>query len=402
MTIRVVHVISGLSTGGAEMMLWKLLSRTDRRRFDPVVVSLTSKRTNIAARIEELGVPVYALKMAPGRAPISGLWWLARMLQSTKPDVIQGWMYHGNLASCLGRLSSPRKARLLWNIRHSVHDLKHEKKLTAACIRTGALLSAMPARIIYNSMTSARQHESLGYSISRTVVIPNGFDCARFQPSQSARAAVRQEWNIAQSDIVIGLVGRYHPMKDHANFFKAAGMLLRKHENATFILAGRGVEWTNLELITLINRYGVINRTRLLGERHDIPRLTAGMDIASSSSYSEAFSNTIGEAMSCGVPCMVTDVGDSRWIVGQTGIVVPPRDAEALAQAWARLMEAGQDARLRLGEEARHRILANFSLDQIGELYDMHYEQLANSTGSSTALLKRARVEKNDSVDEIG
>jgi glycosyltransferase involved in cell wall biosynthesis len=146
-----------------------------------------------------------------------------------------------------------------------------------------------------------------------------------------------------------------------------------------FVLAGTHVDRSNEELTKLVESSGLNGRTHLLGERADVAELTAGLDIASSSSlYGEGFSNVIGEAMACGVPCVVTDVGDSGWIVGETGKVVPPRDPKALAMAWASLIESGREERLRLGAKARTRVVREFSLDRVTRLYENLYEQTAS------------------------
>jgi glycosyltransferase involved in cell wall biosynthesis len=379
MKIRVVHVITDLGMGGAEMMLYKLVSRMDPTRFETVVISLMDKETDIAARLEGLGVTVYAVDMLRGRPSVVALWRLRRLLRALQPHVIQGWMYHGNWASSLGSSFCRKKIPVLWNIRHSPHDLKYERRLTAALIRAGSLYSIRTTKIVYNSHVSARLHTDLGYSPDRTIVIPNGFDCELFRASERARQSTRQELNVEDQEVLIGLIGRYHPMKDHATFFKAAAMLARDYRYVHFVLAGTHVDRSNEELTKLVESSGLNGRTHLLGERADVAELTAGLDIASSSSlYGEGFSNAIGEAMACGVPCVVTDVGDSGWIVGETGKVVPPRDPKALAMAWASLIESGREERLRLGAKARTRVVREFSLDRVTRLYENLYEQTAS------------------------
>ncbi|MCK4304924.1 MAG: glycosyltransferase [Candidatus Eisenbacteria sp.] len=369
-------VINGLETGGAEMMLCRLLGRLDRDRFEPVVISLIDKGT-LGESIETLAVPVYALGMSRGRLSVRGLWRLTRRLGLLKPDLIQGWMYHGNLAALVGRyLASPRSA-LLWNIRHSISDLADEGRSTAWAIRGGALLSRSCGKIIYNSAVSARQHEALGYRSDRRVVIPNGFDCEEFKPAPGAGEALRKSLCLAPQDLLIGLIGRHHPVKDHANFFRAGSRLIATHKRVRFVLAGRGVEPANATLTALIRENGLDDRVRLLGERRDMPDLLAGLDIATSSSFGEGFPNVIGEAMACGVPCVVTDVGDSSRLVGDTGCVVPARDPEALARAWGDLIKSGRDRRRRLGEKARQRIVREFSLDAIARQYEVLYQEMA-------------------------
>ena len=209
------------------------------------------------------------------------------------------------------------------------------------------------------------------------MVIPNGFDLAAFKPDAKARTAVREELGISQEALLIGLVGRFDPQKDHRNFVAAAARLRAYCPQVHFLLCGDGVNWNNAELTGWIGEAGLRQQFHLLGRREDMPRLTAALDISStSSSYGEGFPNVIGEAMACGVACAITDVGDSAFIVGETGLVVPPRDPEALAHAWKKLIEMGPEGRQKLGETARKRILENFSLPDIVARYEALYKEV--------------------------
>jgi glycosyltransferase involved in cell wall biosynthesis len=245
--------------------------------------------------------------------------------------------------------------------------------LTAKFIRLGARLSARPNKIIYNSQTSAGQHQNLGYRAEKRVIIPNGFDCQTLRPDDAACKAVRAELGVTDDTILIGLVARYHPMKDHAGFLHAAGMIARSHPHVRFVLAGTGVTSQQPELAEAIRQNGLQGRVILLGERSDIPRLNNAFDIAcSASAWGEGFSNSIGEAMACGIPCVVTDVGDSAYIVAESGFVAPPREPEALANAMVQLINMGM-ARQQLAAKARRRIETEFNLPAIVQRYENLY-----------------------------
>ncbi|MBD1920399.1 glycosyltransferase [Microcoleus sp. FACHB-831] len=374
--ISIVFIITGLSLGGAEMMLYKVLSRLDRKQFDPVVVSLKCKGT-LGDRISDLSIPVYTIGMKPGVPTLSSTWRLVRTVRQLKPDLIQGWMYHGNLAGQLATITATKPVPVIWNIRHSLNSLYSEKAGTIAVIKFLAKLSNYPAQILYNSKTSAIHHEELGYKADKTKIIPNGFDTDLFAPSTAARSSLRTELGITDNEFIIGLMGRYHPQKDHANFLQAAAILLQTSPDIHFVLAGTAISRENTALQDVIETLGITEQIHLLGERDDMPRLTAALDIASSSScYGEAFPNVIGEAMSCGVPCVVTDVGDSAWIVGDTGRVVPARDPQALAHAWKDLIDRGAMDREMLGKQARARIIEYFSLGSVVAHYEALYKSL--------------------------
>lgn len=288
-------------------------------------------------------------------------------------------MYHGNLAAQLAVVCSRERVPALWNIRGSSYNLKAEKPVTAAIIWLGGKLSGLPKRIINNSLISAIKHEErLGYCAAKRVVIPNGFDTDKFAPSREARAGLRSELGISADAILIGLLARYHPMKDHASFLRAAAALLKDFPQTHFVLSGEGVGSGNDELRQLIERLAIAGRVHLLGERSDINRIAAALDIlTSASAFGEGFPNVIGEAMACGVPCVVTDVGDSAFVIGQTGRVVPPRNASALAGAWRELIEMSEASRDDLGQAARQRVLENFSIAAIARRYEALYHQVA-------------------------
>jgi glycosyltransferase involved in cell wall biosynthesis len=284
-------------------------------------------------------------------------------------------MYHGNAAASFAQFMSACDVPVLWSVHSSVYRLADEKFRTACLIRLSAVFSHRARRIIYVSRLSADQHEALGFAPERALVIPNGFDCQEFRWSHHARVALRNELNLGENAVLIGLIGRFHAQKDHLTFLEAAGILSMADEASHFVLAGRGVDRQNPVLAKLVERFRLNGRVHLLGERGDIPELTAGLDIATSSScFGESFPLVIGEAMACGVPCVVTDIGNSAAIVGKTGLSVPPRNPAALAAAWSRLIAVGAEARAKLGTAARQRILENFSLDQVVRKYEALYE----------------------------
>ncbi len=358
------------------MMLYKLLSGTDRENFESEVVSLMDIGA-IGKRIQELAVSVRALGMRQGVPSLPALLRLVYWLRQNPPHCVQTWMYHADL---IGGISAKLAGGIpvIWGIRNSNLKPQHTKRTTLLTAKACARLSRrLPARIVCCSEASRQSHKEMGYAEDRMVVIPNGFDLAAFKPDQEARPAVRRELCIPGEAPLIGLVGRFNPLKDHNNFIRAAAHLHACLPDVHFLLCGDGVTWENPELVEWIKTAGIQTRCHLLGRREDIPRLTASLDIACSSSNSEGFPNVIGEAMACGVPCVVTDVGDSAMIVGETGRVVPPRNPQALAECWRELLELGPEGRSRLGSAARHRVEEHFNLPLIVTRYERLYEQVA-------------------------
>ena len=367
--LKIVHVISDLVVGGAEMNLYRLLSGIDRARYESTVVTL-SDGGELCERVKDLGVPVYSLGMrSPAPSPGS-LVRLIRLMRRLDPDLIQGWMYYGNLAAQFAATLLSRRPETVWGVRQSIYSLIEEKPTTALAIWLSARLSKRPAAIIYNSTKSAVQHEAIGYEGGKSRIIYNGFDVDAFTPSQEARLSVRAELGLPPEAMLIGLIGRYHPAKDHANFLSAAAIFAKDHPQVHFVLSGRGVDRENRKLGAVMKPHGFNGHVHLLGRRTDMARLMASFDISVSSSAREGFPNVVGEAMACGVPCVVTDVGDSPKLIGSTGLVVPPRNPEALAQAWRELLSLGPSGRTQLGQAARERIRENFQLASVVEQYE--------------------------------
>lgn len=373
--IKLVHVISGLNTGGAEMMLYKLLSVWDRDRDRIEVISLTDVGA-IGDRIRDLNVSVRALGMRRGRLGITKLFRLGRWLLQSSPDVVQTWMYHADLVGGLAAKFSGGFP-VVWGIRNSTLG-QQTRKSTFLTVKLCARLSRwLPTKIVSCSVVSRGIHERMGYNPEKMLVIPNGFDLSSFKPNDEARFSVRNELNLSQDAVLIGFVARFDPQKDHKNFIAATRRVVARHDRVHFVLCGEGVDDTNPHLSRWIQECGVIGRFHLLGRRDDVVRVTASLDIATCpSAYGEAFPNVVGEAMATGVPCVVTDVGDSAFIVGDTGQVVPPRQPEMLAEALNWMIELGAEGRTELGAKARRRIQENFDLSVVRDRYAALYREV--------------------------
>jgi glycosyltransferase involved in cell wall biosynthesis len=361
--IKLVFVITALGTGGAEMMLYKLLTRINRDRYSPTVISLIDGGVFIG-RFHDLDIPVKTLGMKPGVYNPIILLKLRQMLQEIQPDIIQGWMYHANLAAQLANFLALGKAPVFWSIHHSVDSLKAEKLPLATTIKLTALLSSKVEKVIFSAEKGQKQHIQLGYDPTNGDAIGDNFDLAKYKPASNPQFNLRSSLGLPEDSILIGSVARYHPMKDHANLIEGAAILIANDPKVHFILVGPNVDQQNPALSAQIGKLGIADQVHLLGERQDIPDVMTSFDIfTTSSAYGESFPNVLGEAMSCQIPCVATDIGDSRTVIGETGMVVPPKDPQALADAWQKLIILGQEGRQDLGKQARQRIQDNFNLD---------------------------------------
>jgi glycosyltransferase involved in cell wall biosynthesis len=375
--IKIMHVITTLGSAGAETMLCRIASGMDGKRFENEIVSLTCV-LDLAESMQAIGVRVRTLGMKKNAPNPLLVMRLARWIRESKPDVIHTWMYHANLVGALAaRLAGD--VPVVWGIHHSVLDPRIDKRRTMFVSRACAFLSRkIPHRIVCCSEASLRIHKSLGYPDEKLEVVPNGFDLEEIKPDPVARASVREELSIPPDALVIGIAARFHPYKDHHNFIRAAARLRKQMTGIHFLLCGRDITWQNSQLTHWIEAAGIRDRCQLLGARRDMSRLFAAMDIATTASLSEAFPVAIGEAMACETPCVVTDVGDSALIVGETGMVVAPSNPDALAEAWWKLIQAGPEVRRRLGMAARRRVQRHFALPIIVERYQAIYAKLVS------------------------
>jgi glycosyltransferase involved in cell wall biosynthesis len=356
-------------------MLYRVLSKMDTARFESEVISLTDLGI-VAEKIRALGVPVRALGMKSGIPNPFSVVRLGQWIRKSKPQIVQTWMYHADLIGGLAaRLAG--EGRVVWNIRQANLDPKWNKPRTIWTAKACARMSRwLPECVVSCSQAALLLHTKLGYAAHDMAVIANGFDLEEFRPDAAARIFFRRELGLQEDALVIGMAARFHPVKDHHNFIHAAARLHAKIPEVHFVLCGFGVECENTELSKPVAAAGLNSHCHLIGPRQDLPRLFAAMDIFTSPSLSEAFPSVVGEAMACGTPCVVTNVGDSALIVGESGRIVPPGNPGALAEAWRELIEAGRDVRRRLGVTARLRIQQHFSLPAVVERYQAIYVEL--------------------------
>lgn len=375
----IVHVITGLGLGGAEMMMYKVLTKLDRARQSAEVISLSSA-SHLRPQIEALGIRVTSLDMdGPAAAP-QALLKLRAHIASSPSAVVQTWMYHADL---LGGLAARWAGRpVVWNIQGSNLDPHSTRRLTRAIMSTCARLSSrLPARIVSCGHATARTHTALGYDEGKIVVIPNAVDTQKFQPDAVARASVRAELGLPADAFVVGIGARFDPQKDHETMLAAWGQLqARGATRAHLLLFGKDLVRENATLAAWISRHGA-SQVHLLGPRSDVARLFAGCDASClSSAYGEGLPNIVAEAMACALPCVVTDVGDSAWVVGDTGFVAPPRDAAALADGLWALASMTPEALAALGARARRRVEADFDLDAVAARYYALYDEVSGGS----------------------
>lgn len=369
--IRVTHAITGLEPGGAENYLLRLL-RESGLAFASSVISLRSGGA-LASQFQAAGIPLEELAITPTARGILRLAAVLPRLRRGAADVMQGWMYHGNMvasAMAWGRMP------VVWNIRETVYDLAQEKAATAQLIKISSRFSSRVDCIVYNSHVSRDQHRRLGFRPRREAVIPNGVSVEQFFPDVSRGSAIRRQLGIPEGTVVVGRFGRSHPMKDHASFLASIQALAHVHPKVRALIVGAGCDSPSGLVMNEIRARGLEDRCTVLGDRRDISDLYRCVDIAcSTSAWGEAYPNVVAEAMASGCAVVATDVGDARTMVGDAGLVIPAQSHDLLAKAISTLV-ADPELRAELGRAASQRAKQHLPIQASVLRYNELYQAL--------------------------
>ena len=324
------------------------------------------------------GIEVQCLHMPQGKVTIGGLWRLWRTLRRHRPDALQTWLYHTDLiGGVIARLAGIRN--IAWGIRNSNLTPSAVRHSTIWIAKLSAALSSwVPARIVCCSQQAAQAHIDIGYAADKFRLVPNGYDLARLATDAAAGMRLRNNLGLPVDVMLIGMVARFDPQKDHANLLAALGQLKRQGHAFHCLLVGTGMDAANAKLADWLRQHDLFDRVTLLGRRNDIDAVMNAINLHVLSSLGEAFPNVLAEAMACGTPCVTTDVGDASYIVGDTGWVVPPQDSGALAQGIQSALTALADTTSSRGRQraARQRIEDNFTIERMVKMYDSVWREI--------------------------
>lgn len=375
--IRVCHVIVGLNIGGAEFMLKRLIESDPASIPKTVVVSLTSLGV-IGESLRARGVCVHALGMLSLLHFPIAIWRLIRIIRQYRPAIVQTWMYHADLlGGVAARLAG--SCSVVWNVRCTAIP-QGTLSITFWLVRLCAICSYfIPDRIICCANSAKTAHIKLRYVVHKMIVITNGYDFSAFERELNSTAEVREKLGFVDSDIVIGVVGRFDPLKDFHNFVTSASLIAGKRGNVKFLMIGRENEWTNATLRGWIERAGLVKRFHLVGQQTDVAYFFSAMDIFCLSSANEAFPNVLVEAMAMGLPCVVTQAGDAADILGDAGFVVPVKNSDALADALLRMCDLGPVERKIQGESNAKKVREEYGIDKIWQTYEEVYDEISRT-----------------------
>jgi glycosyltransferase involved in cell wall biosynthesis len=358
---RVLFVVHSLGGGGAERQLCVLAAGLRRSGHEVAVAVFYPGGPYADQLLGGTGVELISLDKRGIYETFRFFWRAARAVRRFRPDVIHGYMDLGNLVAAVMRVAAPR-ATIAWGLRNAHITLDATDYLGRVIAQLCRPLSWTADLIICNSRESAEHHAGRGYPRRRMRVIPNGIDTQTFRPDSEGRARVRAEWGVASTQQLVGIVGRLHPDKDHDTFLAAAARLAARRPDVRFVCVGDGAEPYRSELLRRMREIGLGERMRHVPFRRDMPAVYAALDLATLTSTTESFPNVLAEAMACGVPCVATDVGDARLILGTLGTVVRPREPEALAGAWETALSSLSPA---WSAACRARIVDTFGVERL-------------------------------------
>lgn len=368
-----MHVIAGLTDGGAEGVLYRLclqdqlnthtvLSLTDGGKYGPL--------------LQTDGIALHCLNMPRGRLTWAGVVRLYRLIRDLRPDVVQTWMYHADfIGGLIAKIAGVR--RVYWGVRNSLMTVKESGWVIFFLARINAFLSRwIPVGVICCADRAKDMHQNIGYAANKLITIPNGYNLDSFKPDSKIGSQLRVALAIDESIPLLGCVSRYSPQKNHESLLKALSLVKKNGIAFRCLLVGRGLDTDNTQLVSWLIRYGLQDEILLLGQRKDVPAIMNALDLHVLPSTAEGFPNVIAEAMACETPCVSTDVGDAAYIIGQTGWLVPPADAQLLAEAIQSALVCWNDkaAWSLRRTAARSRIMEHFSLEKMVATYRATWE----------------------------
>tara|TARA_B100001057_G_scaffold500347_1_gene614897 strand:- start:3973 stop:5091 length:1119 start_codon:yes stop_codon:yes gene_type:complete len=369
--MRIIHIITGLGNGGAENTLYKICKYDNLNNH--LVISL-KKPEKYYSLLKKLGIKVYCLDFKI--YSIIKFIYLIRLLRCLKPDIVQTWLVHGDfIGGIAARLAGLKN--IIWNVRYSNLEFGKAKLSTILIIKILAKFSPLiPKFIIVVSKSAKKTCIELGYDIKKLFLITNGYDLSILKPFKISK--IRSKYNIKKKIPILGKIARYDAKKDHYNLLEALNLINKKKIKFYCVLVGGDINKNNVSLVNKIKKFRLSNCTKLLGQKSNIAEIMNEIDLlVQSSSYGEGFPNVVAEAMACGTPCVVTNVGDAAFIVGKTGWVVPPKNPKKLAQAIEKALLLVNKNTFKKKNKSRLRIKKNFDIKKMLNQYRIVWNKLS-------------------------
>lgn len=369
---KVLYIITTLDVGGAENVLYQLLKCQNSKEWESCVLCLSAPGV-FARKIRELGIQVVSFDLRA--RPYNLINWvrLFQFIKKFQPDVIHARMYHACFISFLSS-TFVRKNRHIWSVHNTNLNLRDLGLTTWILVRLLSLLSAFPDKIIFVSHASRDTHEKIGFKLHKSIIIFNGYATEKFQPDRNRALAFRKDMGLAPETEIIGLVSRDHVQKNIDGFFEMAKFVKNLRPEVYFVCCGQGLDEENEKVSEMINSFGLEDRVFLLGVRLDMEYVYPIFDVLVLPSRGESFPNVLGEAMSCGVPCVSTDVGDASVILSEVGEIVPVENMKELANKAIETLRLSKVEKENLSIKVREKVVKKYALEKMVEQYTSNME----------------------------
>lgn len=372
--MKILHVIIGLEASGAELFLQRLVLQQGENHHQVTVVSLTNEG-KLAASLTAAGINVHCLGLNGVASFPRVIWRLRKLIKAIQPAIVQSWMYHADFISSLAIAGMSQK--LIWSVRCS--EVPAGSKLTFAIMKLCAAMSYLkPARVCYVASAAQAYHQRHGYSKSKAEVIANGYDFAALNHHQIKRQYYRQQLELNDSTVLLGMVGRFHRDKGQDLLLEAYCLIQNKYPDSKLVLIGRGCSKDNEELIDLVNKSNLQHQVMLVGEQTDIPGWLSALDIYVMASRTEGFPNALAEAMAVGLPCVATEVGDAVVLADKHAVFCQPV-SHSLANAMQSVLNWPEKNKQYFGTQAAAFVRNSFSISQIEKKYYQMYLKVLES-----------------------
>jgi glycosyltransferase involved in cell wall biosynthesis len=368
---RVAYVIGELGKGGAEYQLYELLRGLDRSRFTPAVLALASDGF-WAEPIRQLGVPVDELA-SRGSADVRRLLRLRQALRRLGPDILHTVLWSGN---SYGRLAAVGLAiPLVITAERNVIARPAWQNTVERLLDPWTDVYLVNSRAIVAGLV-----EREGLPASKMQVVHNGIDLGTLPTFALDRRAARRAAGFDPGRRLVAQVGRLEAQKDYPTFLRAAARIAPAAPDVDFLIVGDGGLRDELEATA--RRLGIAARVRFLGLRHDVPAVLAGVDVLTLTSRWEGLPNVVIEAMATGAVAVATDVGGCRELIthGETGMVVPAGDPDAVARAVIDVLGCPERAAA-LASAARRRVEHDFTVGSMVARTTAVYEAALRAKG---------------------
>lgn len=372
--MKILHIISSLDNGGAEVFLKRMILDFSNDKNTFVSVVSLSNKGRIGIELENLGIIVTTINFKTFLFPFS-LFRLFIFILKLKPEIVQTWMYHSDfIGGILSKILGINK--IFWNIRNS--DIPQGRFSLTFLIRliNSRLSFFIPKKIFCNSFSGKVSHVNLGYCEDKIIVVPNCFEIKEDKFNNS-KSSFMSTYGLSNNHVIIGAIGRFDKLKDYKNFVLASSLVSDEFSNVKFVLIGKDLDKKNSLLNKWIKDSNQINNFILFGFRNDVDFfLSEILDIFCLPSLSEGFPNVLMEAMAYGVPCVSTNVGDAEIILDGNGILVPPNNFHELALGLITMINTPLSVRQKMGLVTKQLIKNKYSVSNISNIYKNIYNEI--------------------------